>query len=179
VIDAAYAEFVSRNDYEPGARLVDKTENVVMLRTFSKIYAMAALRLGWAYCPPGIADVLNRVRGPFNVSAAAQAAGVAAVEDTEALVRAQEHNNHWLAWFNERLAALGLDPTPSVANFALPRFPDDSRHHADAAFDFLLSRAIITRKMGGYGLPDRIRITIGTGEEMEKVAATLAEFMGS
>jgi histidinol-phosphate aminotransferase len=179
VIDAAYAEFVNRNDYEPGIRLVEKTENVVMLRTFSKIYALAALRLGWAYCPPAIADVLNRVRGPFNVSAAAQAAGVAAVEDAETLERAKEHNNQWLPWLNGRLAALGLDPTPSVGNFVLPRFPDDPRHNADAAFEFMQSRHIITRKMGGYGLPDRIRITIGTAAETEKVAATLAEFTAS
>jgi histidinol-phosphate aminotransferase len=178
VIDAAYAEFVNRNDYEPGIRLVDKSENTVMLRTFSKIYALAGLRLGWAYCPPGIADVLNRVRGPFNVGAAAQAAGVAAVEDAESLERAQAHNNRWLPWLNERLAALGLNPTPSVGNFVLPQFPDGP-HNADAAFDFLLSRQIITRKMGGYGLPDRIRITVGTAEENEKVAATLTEFMAS
>ena len=162
-----------------GARLVDRAENVVMLRTFSKIYALAALRLGWAYCPPAIADVLNRVRGPFNVSAVAQAVGVAALEDTEALRRAQEHNNHWLPWLNERLAALDLDPTPSVGNFVLPRFPDDPRHNADAAFEFLQSRNIIARKMGGYQLPDRIRITIGTAEENRKVAAVLAEFMAS
>jgi len=123
--------------------------------------------------------VLNRVRGPFNVSAAAQAAGVAAVEDTEALQRAQDHNSHWLPWLSERLAALGLDPTPSVGNFVLPRFPDDPRHNADAAFEFMQSRHIITRKMGGYGLPDRIRITIGTAAETEKVATTLAEFMAS
>jgi len=81
VIDAAYAEFVNRNDYEPGIALVNRADNVVMLRTFSKIYALAGLRLGWAYCPPAIADVLNRVRSPFNVSSAAQAAGEAAVED--------------------------------------------------------------------------------------------------
>jgi histidinol-phosphate aminotransferase len=179
VIDAAYAEFVNRNDYEPGIRLVDKTENTVMLRTFSKIYALAGLRLGWAYCPPAIADVLNRVRGPFNVSAAAQAAGIAAVEDIESLNRAQEHNKRWLPWLNEKLAALGLEPTPSVGNFVLPRFPDDPRHNADAAFNFLLSRHILTRKMGGYGLPDRIRITIGTGEENREVATALAEFMAS
>src|SRR5207237_8950033 len=80
-IDAAYAEFVNRNDYEPGIGLVNRAENVVMLRTFSKIYALAGLRLGWAYCPPAIADVLKRVRSPFNVNAAAQAAGGAAVED--------------------------------------------------------------------------------------------------
>ena len=122
-IDAAYAEFVNRNDYEPGIALVDRAENVVMLRTFSKIYALAGLRLGWAYCPPAIADILNRVRGPFNVSAPALAAGVAAVEDVEALNRARAHNERWLPWFSERLAALGIPLTPSVANFVLAALP--------------------------------------------------------
>jgi histidinol-phosphate aminotransferase len=177
-IDAAYAEFVNRNDYEPGIALVNRAENVVMLRTFSKIYALAGLRLGWAYCPPAIADVLNRIRGPFNVTAPALAAGVAAVEDIGALARARAHNDRWLPWLSERLAALGLELTPSVGNFVLPRFPEDPRKNADAAFDFLQSRGIITRKMGGYGLPQHLRITIGTGEENETVAAMLAEFVG-
>ncbi len=177
-IDAAYAEFVNRNDFEPGVSLVDRAENVVMLRTFSKIYALAGLRLGWAYCPPAIADVLNRIRGPFNVTAPALAAGLAAVEDTEALRRAQAHNERWLPWLSERLAALGLSLTPSVANFVLPCFPDDPEHNADAAFAFLQARGILVRKMAAYGLPQHLRITIGTGEEMERVAAVLAEFMG-
>ena len=178
-IDAAYAEFVNRNDYEAGIALVNRADNVVMLRTFSKIYALAGLRLGWAYCPPPIADVLNRVRGPFNVSAATQAAGIAAVDDTEALNRARAHNDQWLPWLSERLAKLGLPLTPSVANFVLARFPDDPRRNADAAFAFLQSRGILTRKMGGYGLPHHLRITIGTGPEMESVAAALAEFMAA
>jgi histidinol-phosphate aminotransferase len=175
-IDAAYAEFVNRNDYEPGIALVNRAENVVMLRTFSKIYALGGLRLGWAYCPPAVADVLNRVRSPFNVSAAAQAAGIAAVEDVEALNRARAHNDQWLPWFSERLAALGVLLTPSVANFVLARFSDDPLKNADAAFAFLQSRGILTRKMGAYGLPQHLRITIGTGPEMETVAAALAEF---
>src|SRR5215468_7518446 len=173
-IDAAYAEFVNRNDYEAGVALVDRADNVVMLRTFSKIYALAGLRLGWAYCPPAIADVLNRMRGPFNVAAPALAAGVAAVEDVEALNRARAHNEIWQPWFSERLAALGLSLTPSVANFVLARFPD-----ADAASTFLHSRGILTRKMGAYGLPQHLRITIGTGPEMETAAATLSEFMAT
>jgi len=177
-IDAAYAEFVNRNDYEAGAALVDQADNVVMLRTFSKIYALAGLRLGWAYCPPAVADVLDRVRGPFNVSTPALAAGVAAVEDTAALARARAHNDRWQPWFSDRLAALGLPLTPSVGNFVLPRFPDEPGRDAEAAFAFLQSRAILTRKMGGYGLPQHLRITIGTGEEMEKVAAALGEFTG-
>ncbi len=176
-IDAAYAEFVNRNDYEPGAGLVDRADNIVMLRTFSKIYALAGLRLGWAYCPLAVADVLNRVRGPFNVSTPAMAAGMAAVEDTEALARARDHNDRWLPWLAERLTALGLRLTPSVANFVLPRFPDEPGYNAEAAFAFLQSHGILTRKMGAYGLPQHLKITIGTGGEMEKVAAVLGEFM--
>jgi histidinol-phosphate aminotransferase len=178
-IDAAYAEFVNRNDYEPGVKLVDAAENVVMLRTFSKIFALAGLRLGWGYFPPAIADVLNRIRGPFNVGAAALAAGVAALNDTEALEKARVHNDRWQPWLNERLAALGLNPTPSVGNFVLPHFVESGKHTAAAAFAFLQSRGILTRKMNGYGLPNHIRITVGTAEENEKVAATLAEFMAS
>ena len=178
-IDAAYAEFVNRNDYEPGVALVNRASNVVMLRTFSKIYALAGLRLGWAYCPPEIADVLNRIRGPFNVSAPALAAGVAAVEDVAALKRARAHNDKWLPWLSERLQAIGLELTPSVGNFVLARFPDVPKNNADAAFVFLGSRGILTRQMGGYGLPKCLRITIGTGDEMKAVAAALAEFMAA
>jgi histidinol-phosphate aminotransferase len=176
-IDAAYAEFVDRNDYEPAAGLVDRADNVVMLRTFSKIYALAGLRLGWAYCPPAIVDVLNRIRGPFNVTAPAIAAGIAAVEDGEALDRARAHNARWLPWVSERLAALGLPVTASVCNFVLPRFPDDPRRNAEAGFEFLRARGILTRKMAAYGLPQYLRITIGTGEEMEAVVKALGEFM--
>jgi len=176
-IDAAYAEFVNRNDYDPGVKLVDAADNVVMLRTFSKIFALAGLRLGWGYFPPAIADVLNRIRGPFNVSAAALAAGVAALRDTESLEKARAHNDRWQPWLNERLAALGLDPTPSVGNFVLPRFAETGKHTAEAAYRFLQSRGILTRRMVAYGLPDRIRVTVGTGAECEKVVAALAAFM--
>jgi histidinol-phosphate aminotransferase len=113
VIDSAYAEFVRRNDYEPGIELVDEFENVVMTRTFSKIYAMGGMRLGWAYGQPRIVDVLNRVRNPFNVSAAAQAAGIAAVEDVAALERAREHNDIWRPWLEQELRALGRSATAS------------------------------------------------------------------
>ena len=139
----------------------------------------AGLRLGWAYCPPAIADVLNRMRSPFNVNAPALAAGIAAVEDVAALVRAQTHNQRWLAWFSERLTALGILLTPSVANFVLARFPDDPRNNADAVFAHLQRQGILTRKMGAYGLPQYLRITIGTGEEMERVVATLGEILAA
>jgi histidinol-phosphate aminotransferase len=182
IIDAAYAEFVSRNDYEPGIALVDAAllsgaENVVMLRTFSKIYALGGMRLGWAYCPPAVADVLNRVRSPFNVNAAAQAAGVAALADVAAVDRAREHNDIWLPWLTRELTALGLRVNPSVGNFVLVRFPDAPSQNADAAFAHLHARGILTRKMGGYHLAEWLRITIGTEDEMRAVVAALREFL--
>jgi histidinol-phosphate aminotransferase len=179
VIDAAYAEFVSRNDYEPGIGLVDKAANVVMLRTFSKIYALGGMRLGWAYCSPSVADVLNRVRAPFNVNAAAQAAGIAALADVAAVDRAREHNDIWLPWFTRALTGLGLTVNPSVGNFVLVRFPAPPAQNADAAFAHLQSCGILTRKMGGYHLPEWLRITIGTEDEMRAVIAALHKFLAS
>jgi histidinol-phosphate aminotransferase len=176
VIDSAYAEFVTRNDYEAGVELVESTENVVMLRTFSKIYALAGLRIGWAYCSAPVADVLNRVRGVFNINLPAQAAAVAAIEDVPALDRAREHNDIWRPWLERELAALGLAATPSVANFVLVRFPAAPRD-AGAALEFLKARGILTRKMGAYGLPEHIRISVGTEDEMRAVVATLADFL--
>lgn len=178
VIDAAYAEFVRRNDYTPGIELVDAGENTVMTRTFSKMYALGGLRLGWAYCPPGIADVLNRVRNPFNVSNAAQAAGVAALEDVAYTDLCRAHNDHWMPWFSEQVTALGLEAVPSVCNFVLVRFPQDSGRDAGAADRFLRSRGIIARGMGAYGLGDCLRVTIGRDDEMHLTVDALREFMG-
>jgi len=176
VIDAAYAEFVSRNDYEPGIELVSQTANVVMTRTFSKIYALAALRLGWAYCSAEVADVLNRVRNPFNVNAAAQAAGLAALEDTAAFSRARAHNDTWRPWLEAALKSAGIEVTPSVANFVLARFGADAKG-ADAALSFLQSRGIIARRMAAYKLPEWLRITIGTESEMKAVADAVKEWV--
>jgi histidinol-phosphate aminotransferase len=178
VLDAAYAEYVRRNDYEAGIELVATTENTVMCRTFSKIFGLAALRLGWAYCPAGIADVLNRIRGPFNVSAPAIAAGVAALEDRTQSEACVAHNEQWLPWLTAELEKAGVAVTPSVANFVLAHFPAEKSRNADAADLFLKSRAIITRKMGGYGLPGALRITIGTADDNRAVAKAVAEFMG-
>jgi histidinol-phosphate aminotransferase len=176
VIDAAYAEFVQRNDYEPGVELVEAAENVVMTRTFSKIYALGGLRLGWVYCSAPVADVLNRIRGPFNVNAAAQAAGLAALEDVASVDRARAHNEVWRNWLAGELAELGLAVTPSVANFLLVRFPAKPRD-ADAAWAYLQSLGIITRKVASYGLGEHLRITIGTEDEMRAVAAAVAAFL--
>ncbi|MCK6452859.1 MAG: aminotransferase class I/II-fold pyridoxal phosphate-dependent enzyme, partial [Alphaproteobacteria bacterium] len=179
VIDAAYAEYVQRNDYSPGIELVDARDNVVMTRTFSKIHGLAGLRVGWAYCPANVADVLNRVRSPFNVNAAAQAAAVAALDDVAFTDRARTHNDIWRAWLAERLTAVGLAVLPSAANFLLVRFPVDrgADRNADAANAFLGRRGIIPRKMAAYGLPDSLRITVGTEDETRATAEALADFM--
>ena len=177
VIDSAYAEYVDAADYEAGQALVESRDDVVMLRTFSKIHGLASLRLGWAYCPPAVADVLHRVRGPFNVSMAAQEAGAAAMRDHAHVVRSREHNAAGLERFAARCAALGLEPAPSVGNFLLIRLPDEPGRDAAAAVQHLKSQGILVRAMGGYGLPDRLRITIGTDEDMAAVEEALAEFV--
>lgn len=177
VLDAAYAEFVDAEDYEAGVRLVNSAENVIMLRTFSKLYGLAALRLGWGYGAPGIIDVLNRLRGPFNVSLPAQAAGVAALDDTEFTARQLAHNAEWRAWLSGRLNQLGLDVVPSVGNFILVKFPDRDGQRPPDADAFLLARGILVRRMEGYGLPGTLRISIGTGSENEALASALADFL--
>jgi histidinol-phosphate aminotransferase len=177
VIDAAYAEYVTRNDYSAGVELVDAGQNTVMCRTFSKIYALGGVRLGWAYAPANIADVLNRVRNPFNVPAPAQAAGLAALADDEFLNLCRAHNDMWLPWLSTELRALGLEVVPSVGNFILVRFGKEPAKNADAADKFLISKGIIARKMIPYGLGDCLRITIGQDFENKAVVAALREFL--
>jgi histidinol-phosphate aminotransferase len=179
VLDAAYAEYVRRNDYEAGIELVATTPNTVMTRTFSKIHGLAGLRLGWAYCPESVADVLNRIRGPFNVSAPALAAGVAAITDQAHEEAAAAHNEQWRPKLAAGIEKLGLKVTPSVANFLLVHFPKDAKRAAPAADAFLKSRAIIVRRVDAYGLPEALRITIGTGPDNEAVLAALSDFMQS
>ena len=178
VLDAAYAEYVRRNDYEAGIELVSASNNVVMTRTFSKAYGLAGLRLGWLYGPENVVDVLNRVRGPFNVNAAALAAGVAAVEDVEHLERAVEHNERWLPWLKAELERLGLEVTPSIGNFLLVHFPDEEGKRAPDADAFLGRRGLILRAMGAYGFPNALRVSIGTEEANRKLVAALEEFLG-
>jgi len=178
LLDAAYSEYVRRNDYEAGLELVATTGNTVMTRTFSKIYGLAALRLGWAYCPAAIADVLNRVRGPFNVTAPALAAGKAAILDRAHVERSVAHNEKWLPWVAAELEGLGLEVTPSVGNFLLIHFPTDPARSASAADEFLKARGIILRRVAAYGLPGALRMTIGTENDNHRVVAVLKQFMG-
>lgn len=174
VIDAAYAEYVSRNDYESGVELVDQAENVVMTRTFSKIYGLGGLRLGWMYGPAGIVDVMSRLRQPFNVNLAAQIAGVAALEDISHTDASRTNNDIWLPWLSTELTKLGLEPVPSVGNFLLVGF--GSKERAVAANDWLMNDGLIPRLVAGYGLPEHLRITVGTEAEVKAVQASLARF---
>lgn len=178
VLDAAYAEYVRRNDYEAGIELVATFDNVVMTRTFSKIYGLAALRLGWAYCPAHVADVLNRIRGPFNVSAPAIASGVAAMHDQAFVEKAVAHNDVWLPWLTEELGKLGLKVTPSVGNFLLVHFPGAKAKSAAAADEFLASRGLVLRRMEAYGLAGTLRLTVGSAEANHAVVAALKDFLG-
>jgi histidinol-phosphate aminotransferase len=178
VLDAAYAEYVRRADYEAGIELVATTHNTVMTRTFSKIYGLAYLRLGWGYCPTAVAEALNRIRGPFNVSGPAIAAGVAALQDQGWVQRAVEHNEVWRARMAESLSAIGLGVTPSAANFLLLHFAKGNGNSAPEADAYLHSKRIILRRVAEYGLPDALRMTIGTEEENRAVLDALTAFMG-
>ena len=177
VLDAAYAEYVRRNDYESGIELVSTFENVVMTRTFSKIHGLAALRLGWAYCPAHVADVLNRIRGPFNVGAPAIAAGTAAIADQGFVETAIAHNDQWLDWLTKELTKLGLRVTPSVGNFLLLHFPVDAARNAVAADQYLQEHGFILRRMESYGLPQTLRLSIGSEEANRSLVDTLRVFL--
>jgi histidinol-phosphate aminotransferase len=178
VLDAAYAEYVQRNDYESGIELVATTDNVVMTRTFSKIHGLAALRLGWMYGPAHVVDAVNRIRGPFNVNGPAIAAGIAAMRDTAHVEKSRAHNTRWLAWLTEEIGKLGLPVTPSAANFVLIHFPDTKGRTAKEADAFLTKRGLILRQVAVYKLPNALRMSVGTEEANRLVVQTLKEFLG-
>lgn len=177
VLDAAYAEFVRRNDYEAGVELVAASQNVVMTRTLSKLYGLGGMRIGWCYAPTHVIDALERIRDPFNVGLTAQAAGIAALKDhahTDAYV---EHNALWRERLTQELTGLGLRVTPSVGNFLLLHFPAGERYRADKADDYLAARGFILRRVTAYGFPNALRMTVGTEEANRGVVAALSEFL--
>ncbi|MCC6982184.1 MAG: histidinol-phosphate transaminase [Bauldia sp.] len=177
VLDAAYAEYVRRNDYESGIELAATADNVVMTRTFSKIYGLANIRLGWGFAPEHVIDALNRIRSPFNISGAAIAVGIAALADRRHVERAAEHNETWLPRVTAALTQLGLEVTPSVGNFVLIHFPEDPARSAIAADEYLLSHGLILRRMDAYGFPNALRMTIGSKEANKAAIAAITDFL--
>jgi histidinol-phosphate aminotransferase len=175
ILDAAYAEYVTEPGYDPGNALVDTSANTVMTRTFSKIFGLGGLRLGWAYMPAGVADVIGRIRGPFNVNSAAMAAGIAALAEPGWIERSVAHNAEWRAKVTAGLTAAGIKVWPSACNFVLADFGTPER--AKAADAALRARGVIVRGVAGYALPHCLRITIGTAEECTMVIEALTAFM--
>ena len=175
VLDAAYAEYVTHPAYDAGTSLVDATDNTVMTRTFSKIYGLGGMRIGWCYAPPAIVDVLNRVRGPFNVSVPAQDAAIAALAEPGWVQKGCAHNAEYRPKLAAGIEAAGLKVWPSEANFVLVDL--ETTDSANAADAFLRGRGIIVRKVGGYGLPHCLRVTVGTAEEVALVVEGFTDFM--
>ena len=172
VLDAAYAEYVTDPTYEAGAAMVDAGGgNTVMTRTFSKIFGLGGMRVGWGYFPAAVADIINRIRGPFNVNIAAQAAAIAALAEPGWIEKSIAHNTEWRAKLGDALTAAGIRIWPSEGNFILADF--GSVEICRAADAKLRARGLIVRGMGGYGLPACLRITIGTAEECEMVSNAL------
>lgn len=177
VLDAAYAEYVRRNDYASGLELALTADNVVMTRTFSKVYGLAALRLGWMVGPAHVVDALERIRPPFNVNGPALAAGVAAIEDEAFLAASVAHNEAWLEILPREIESMGLSTTPSVGNFVIIHFPETPGRSAKDADAFLTRRGLVLRRIDSYGLPNALRLSIGTEAANRLVLAALRDFL--
>ncbi len=173
VVDGAYAEYVTQDEYENGFDLVAKYSNVVATRTFSKIYGLAGLRIGYCYASYEITEVLNKVRGPFNVNLAAQLAATAAINDIDFCIKSREHNNRWLKIFKKEFSDIGIEFIDSVANFFLLKL---SPEVIDNYVEFLNQYKIKVRKVAAYGLPEYIRISVGTNEENNKLLELSKQF---
>ena len=174
VIDEAYAEYVTAEDFSSSIDLARESHNIVITRTFSKAYGLAAVRLGWCYAPAPVADVLNRLRGPFNVTAPAQAAGIAALDDQDFVDRVVAHNEEWRSWLETSLKDQGYGVLPSVTNVMMVKFDDED--DANAAQAHLEKHGILVRDMRAYGLGDHLRITVGLGEDCRAVDEALSSF---
>ena len=177
VYDAAYSEFITHDDYIDGSELVDNSENVIMLRTFSKLHGLASLRLGWGYCSNYILNNLMKVRGPFSVNLAAILAGTAAINDIDFQNRSIEHNIKWMDWLEKELKKLNLSYQTSVTNFLLIKFSNENQFNAQSVEKFLASRGILVRGMSVYNLPSYLRISLGTEEENMTLIKELKSFL--
>ena len=178
VLDGAYAEFCSDPRFEDGLDLARTAENVIATRTFSKIHGLAALRVGWGYAPSHIIEPIERIRPPFNTSIPGQEAAVAALFDDDFQARSLALVEQWRPWLTQQLGGLGLEVTPSAANFVLATFPTTPGKTAREAEAFLASKGYLVRAVANYGLPNAIRITVGLEEQNRAVVEHLATFMG-
>ncbi|MHB9880856.1 histidinol-phosphate transaminase [Pacificimonas sp. ICDLI1SI03] len=181
VLDSAYAEYIDDAAYEDGIAMARKYENVVTTRTFSKIYGLAAARVGWAYGPVEVIAALNRIRGPFNVNSQAQAAAIAALSDQEFVDRCRRDNAEQRARLTDAVQALGnhgLRPIPSAANFVLVEFPPEGALTAERANEFFTGQGILTRWLPSQDLAHALRISVGTEEEIGIVIQALQDFVG-
>jgi histidinol-phosphate aminotransferase len=174
VLDGAYAEYVE--GYDGGLAILEARSNVFMTRTFSKIYGLGGLRIGWGYGPRAIVDVLNRIRGPFNLSSTQLEAAEAAVRDQDFVNRCRAENARMRHWLSEALAELGVPSDTSMANFVLARFA--SEEEAVACDAFLQQQGLIVRRVAGYKLPHCLRITVGDESSCRRVAHAVAQFKG-
>jgi histidinol-phosphate aminotransferase len=173
VLDSAYAEYVTAEDYDVGISLVSANENVVMVRTFSKM-GLAASRIGWMYAPAHVVDVVNRIRGPFNVNRPAQFAGAAAARDVDFTKRLKQYNAQWRSWLIKALNGNAIRVIPSEANFVLALF--DSAETSRAAFQALFNEGLIVREIGVYGIENGLRISIGPEPAMRRLVEVLKAF---
>lgn len=174
VLDGAYAEFV--DGFDGGAGLVDQFSNVIMTRTFSKVYGLGGMRVGWGYAAKEIIDVLNRVRQPFNLSLTALAAAEAAVRDEDYLSFCKSQNTRLRKWLSDELAKIGVPSDQSCTNFILARFAD--RSEAEACDEYLKTQGLIVRRVAGYNLPNALRITVGDENACRRVVAAITAFKG-
>jgi len=179
VLDGAYAEFVSSPDYTDGLDLARGADNILVTRTFSKAFGLAALRVGWGYAPEAIADAIDRIRPPFNVNIPAQAAAIAALQDDDFIARSKALVETWRPWLAQQLGGLGLETIPSEGNFLLTLFPQTPGRTAAEAEAFLASRGVLVRAVAGYGLPDGLRITVGREPDNRALISGLEAFLAS
>jgi histidinol-phosphate aminotransferase len=177
VLDGAYAEFASSPDYTDGLDLARGADNIVVTRTFSKAYGLAALRVGWGYAPLDMVDVIDRIRPPFNVSIPAQAAALAALDDDDFIARSKALVETWRPWLAQQLGGLGLETIPSEGNFLLVLFPKTPGRTAAEAEAHLASRGVLVRAVAAYGIPHGLRITVGREDDNRAVIAGLEAFL--
>ena len=180
VIDHAYAEYIEAENDDGGMDLARTADNVIVTRTFSKIYGLAAERIGWGYGPVAAIDAMHRIRAPFNVTIAGQAAAIAALEAQGFVRHSRDHNRHWRDWFAGEIAAMGnagLRAVPSQANFILVLF--EGPVSAEVAYKALMDSGYIVRWLPGQGLPHGLRITIGTEAETRGVAEALRRIVAA